>query len=90
MSRSKADCGHRIVNVRIPRDGKCTSASSTLGSDRRKSREGDTHDKVDVDGRLVFLTALEYIGELPLPLELYSSESDVSVCESSVSEFEVE
>jgi hypothetical protein len=55
-----------------------------------ESRKSGTHDEVDVDGRLVFLTTLSYTGELPLPLELYSSESDESVCESSVSELEVE
>jgi len=88
MSRSKANRGHRVIDLRVPRDN--TSPSSTLRSDRRESRKGGTHDEVDVDGRLVFLTALAYTGELPLPLELYSSESDESVCDSSVSEFEVE
>ena len=90
MSRSKADCSHSVIDLRVPGDGECTSPSSTLRSDRRESRKGGTHDEVDGDGRLVFLTALAYAGELPLPLELYSSESDESVCESSVSEFEVE
>jgi hypothetical protein len=90
MSCSKANCGHRVIDLRVPRDRECTSPSSTLRSDRSESRKGNTHDELDVDGMLVFLTALVYTGELPLPLELYSSESDESVCVSSASEFELE
>jgi len=58
---------------------------------QREGRNSNTHDDVDVDGWLVFLAVLVKLGELPPPLELYSSDSeDESVCEESASELEDE
>lgn len=91
MSRSKANCGHCVINLGVPRSRESAGPSSARYSDRREGRNSNTHDDVVVDGRLVILAVLVNLGELPPPLELYSSESeDESVCEESASELEDE
>ena len=91
MSRSKANCGHCVINLGEPRSRESTGPSSTRCLDRREGRNGNTHDDVDVDGRLAFLAVLVNLGEPPPPPELYSSDSeDESVCEECASELEDE
>lgn len=90
MSRSKADCGHCVIDLGVPRSREGTGPSSARCSDGREGRNSSTHDDVDGDGRLAFLAVLK-TGELPPPPGLYSSDSeDESVCEESASESEDE
>jgi hypothetical protein len=91
MSRSKANCGHCVIDLGVPRSREGTGPSSARCSDGREGRNSSTHDDVDGDGRLVFLAVLVKTGELPPPPGLYSSDSeDESVGEESASELEDE
>ena len=89
MSGTKANGGHGVVDLYVPRSRRVScQPSSASYSGGRKCTKDNTHDEVEAVGVLLFLTS---VAEFPLASLLYSSDSeDEPVLETSKSEFESE